>query len=281
MRDVFVYRLRAQSQQALYKHSGYMYEKARDNSSTTTETELAEAANGMLNRVKIMRVFDFTGLVEAIGEIGERNAGQEKAKGVQTPVKTTSRRREIEDSEDESLSEEVSVSGVDDQNRPDSRSNANRIGAIAIASITNIISSTVSKSPVQGQALLSSFMRSLQYLTAHYQICTIVINAAIGLNPSSNPEHRPRSADENVSIFASSLGRPALGLSFTHMVDVIIYLSSIPSTMTDAAAAYGHRSHAWQETLILEVVRDKRGAREGRWAAFEVDSSVKLVARFY
>lgn len=281
LRKVLAYRLGAKIQHNSYHESGYMYEK-RTSGLEKSKEAMVEEATSMLDRVKVMRVFDFAGVVEAISEINElmedirRNLDRLKVVAIER------RKQEIGDSEDE-LDE-------DDDEKPQSepsgesisrdvlQGTSRPIGMIIVDTITNVVSAMMVKSQVQGQALLASFMRSLQHLTSRYHICTILTNAAVGMNPSRNPEyqHGPR---EDVSIFSSTKGKPALGKTFTFLIDTSVFLSTVPKTSDDAFIAFGDggKSSSYQKALILEVLKDRYGTREGRWAAFEIAGEVEIL----
>ena len=130
----------------------------------------------------------------------------------------------------------------------------------------------------KGHALLTSFMRSLRHLTSRRHICSILINAAVGLNPSANPSY-PRKAQENASIFVATAGKPALGKAFTYLVDTSIFLSAIPKTRLDAEIAYGGGDAAELKRVgVLEVLKDRFGTQEGRWAVFEITAEGLLTS---
>ena len=243
-----------------------MYEKPQPKTEEAEEDFVHNATN-MLDRVKVMRVFNFAGMIEAVSELGEMRERVprvlEKSAG-----KT---RNEIEDSEEE----------LDQDEDPPAEQvfeDAGQVGLIVVDSITNVVGSLMAKSQTQGQALLASFMRSLQFLTSRHHICTVLTNAAVGLAASSNQEYKRRLGD-NVSVFSSTPGKPALGKTFTYLVDTSIFLSTIPKTANDAAVAYGNRGDAssFRKAFVLEVLRDRCGSREGRWAAFEISDEVKIV----
>jgi len=252
-----------------------MYERTGPNANNTNDTEVVEEATSMLDRVKVMRVFDFAGMVEAFGEVSEK-IDEFSSMKTASRASTEQEKHEICDSEDELEDEDDLPVGEGTANPLDRQ--IEQIGMIIIDTITNPVSSAMSKSHVQGQALLASFMRSLGHLTRRHHVCTILTNAAVGLNRSQNPDHQRRSAD-NVSIFASTLGRPALGKAFSYLIDTSIFLSAVPKSRNDAAIAYGERppGQTWQEASVLEVLKDRCGSREGRWMAFQINSDVKLV----
>ena len=284
LRNVLAYRLEGMIQRNSYRESGYMYEK-RTSALGKSQEAVAEKATSMLDRVKVMRVFDLAGAVEAIGEIKELMM-EERVRKVEKPpvVGFAKRKGEIGDSEEE-LDEEDGESqaepGRESVNLSDLQNiepHSGPIGMVIFDTITNVVSAMMAKSQVQGQALLASFMRSLHHLTSRHHICTILTNAAVGRNISNNPEyqHGPR---EDVSIFSSTMGKPALGKTFTYLIDTSIFLSTVPKTSDDAAIAFGGEEKAtlYQKAHILEVLKDRCGTREGRWAAFEIAAEVKIV----
>lgn len=242
-----------------------MYKRAPEK-----DHDFLEEAKVMLDRVKIMRVFDIAGLVEAFGEVSD------SLRLRLASTKQPQRRQEIMDSEDESDS-----GGSEDINPP-TESEERHVGMLIVNAITNIMSSAVAKSPVQGQAILASFMRSLHHLTAHYRISSILVNAAVNVDKPDRFNQRPRLNENHISMFSSILGKPALGWTFTRMVDLSLYLSSVPKTRGDGALAYGGsaKEGAWSNAVVMEVVHDRRGNQEGCWAAFDIVADVKIVPCF-
>ena len=279
LRNVFAYRLEAKIQHNSYQESGYMYEKRTSRLENSKEA-MVEEATVMLDRVKVMRVFDFAGVVEAISEVNELTEAMTQ-KADRLPVAAPEQRRdEVGDSEEEPDEDEEPEREAQHEtdhlqgNEPHS----GPIGMIIIDTITNVVSAMMVKSQVQGQALLASFMRSLHHLTSRYHVCTILTNAAVGRNPTRNPDyqHGPR---EDVSIFSSTMGKPALGKTFTFLIDTSVFLSTVPKTSDDAFIAFGggEKAPSYQKALIFEILKDRCGTREGRWAAFEIAAEVKLV----
>ena len=286
LRNALAYRIEAKIQRNSYQESGYMYEK-RTSALENSKVAIMEKATSMLDRVKVMRVFDFAGVVEAISEV--KDMMEEIARKSETnPVLAFQKRRdEVGDSEEELDEEEEELQPESRQegavlgNHQGSASSEPRsvsIGMIIIDTITNVVSAMMAKSQIQGQALLASFMRSLHHLTSRHHICTILTNAAVSRNHSRNPEyqHGPR---EDVSIFSSTMGKPALGRTFTFLIDTSIFLSTVPKTSNDATVAFddGGEVSSYQKAIILEVLKDRCGAREGRWAAFDIVAEVKIV----
>ena len=257
-----------------------MYEK-RISGLQSTKEAMIDRATSMLDRVKFMRVFNFAGVVEAISEVNALT--EEVAQHSEKPtIVAVEKRDEIDDSEEELDEEEPQgeprQESLDFGDAQDSNRHSGPIGMIIVDTITNIVSAMMAKSQIQGQALLASFMRSLYHLTSRHYFCTILTNAAVGTNLSKIPEyqHGPR---EDVSIFSSTMGKPALGKTFTFLIDISIFLSAVPKTSDDAMIAFGDGKEAssYQKALVLEILKDRCGNREGRWAAFEIAADVKIV----
>ncbi len=122
-------------------------------------------------------------------------------------------------------------------------------------------------------------MRSLRHLTRRRHICTLLLNSAVGLRLENTQYHgRP---DDQVSVFASVPGKPALGKHFSYLVDTSIFLAVLPRSKEDANAAYGDARHGrkFKEVCVLEVLKDRYGGGEGRWNAFtvEADGNIRIV----
>lgn len=269
LRNVLAYRLEAKIQHNSYQETGYMYEK-RTSALESSKEAMIEKATSMLDRVKVMRVFDFAGVAEAISEVNELME-EVTQKPKKPPIVAVGKRSdEVGDSEEELDEEDQGLKGSD--------SSSNPIGMVILDTITNVVSAMMAKSQVQGQALLASFMQSLHHLTSRHHICTILTNAAVGKNSSNNPEYQ-RGPREDVSIFSSTMGKPALGKTFTFLIDTSVFLSTVPKTSDDATIAFGDGGQAtsYQKALILEVLKDRCGTREGRWAAFELADDIRIV----
>lgn len=273
LRDVIAFRLQARLERERYQHSGYVYERMPDGEKTT-EVILDEATS-MLDRVRVMRVFDFAGVVEAVGEVAQMiEAAQLRAEENEGGTSSV-RKDEIGDSEEELDEDEIPPDKETSSGNMNIDGEVGRVGMLIVDTISAAVGQVMSKSQIQGQALLTSFMRSLHHLTGRHCLCTILINAAVGINPSKNPEYQGR-PEEHVSIFSSTLGKPALGKTFTHPIDSSIFLSAVPKTSEDATIACADGESFFQKAFVVEVLKDKRGSREGRWAAFEIADGVKI-----
>ena len=120
-------------------------------------------------------------------------------------------------------------------------------------------------------------MRSLYLLTSRRRICTVLINAVVGISRRKAPGPT-RESDDNASIFAATIGKPALGKAYAHLIDTSIFLSSIPKTQADAVMEYGEDDDrsAWKSVGVVEMISDRYGVCEGHWATFEVHGGIDL-----
>ena len=276
LRNVLAFRLEAKQQQQSYQQSGYMYVKAPSNARDAQQAFVNEAT-AMLDRVKVMRVFDFAGLIEAVGEVGEMRERASQTSVNAPSVPAGRMRDEVGDSEEE-VEEDDDAPGSPAAMEGGSDAQKGQVVIIVIDTITNVVSSLMSKSQTQGQALLASFMRSLHHLTLRHHICTISTNAAVGLTSFENPQYKRRPED-NVSIFSSTMGKPALGKTFAYLIDTSVFLSEVPKIANDAVIAFGERGvgASFQKATIVELLKDRRGTRAGQWAAFEIADEVKII----
>ena len=277
--DVICLRLRGSlGLQVHYQHSGYVYSKARVGVNADVERSFRERATGMLDRVKVMRVFDFAGVIEAIGEVCTLCEESEKIGSAQTRPERNGRveANRIASSQDEG---KVGIEDAESSTTQISRSTPGNegIGMIIIDNIASPLGSIMSQNQTHAQALLTTSFRSLRHLTTTYNICTIVINAAVGLASLQYPRH----GEDGVSVFATTKGKPALGKTYAYLVDTSIFLSQVPKTREDAEVAHGQGRRdkgRWSTVGIFEVLKDCRGTREGEWGAFDIEKGLELRA---
>ena len=270
----------------MLKQSGYVYQKPGPSERVPEDGLMAEATK-LLDRVRVMRVFDLAGVAEAVGEVSEimDRSRSPRVEGLQEGVIPRRRRSaEVEDSEEELDAEDeerrVEVTGNADTRMNFPGASEGPIGMVIIDTIANVVSSLVNKSQTQGQALLVSLMRSLRHLTALHCLCTILTNAAVGTSADSRkiPNFQHRGPADNASLFASTLGRPALGKTFSYLIDTSIFLSSVPKLKDDAIVAFGQTGERrWRNAQVIEILKDRSSGREGQWLGFEIADGVKLI----
>lgn len=220
----------------------------------------------ILDRLKIMKVFDFVGMTESVAELRNVLQSEEHAANVMQDERPAPRGT-IGDSEDEDeMLDEASPPQPPTTSADRTTTGKSNIGSglLIIDNITHIAAPLLRNNHSQGQALLTSFMRSLSHLTRAHKLCTVLLNHASTYQQAK---------DEAPSIFSSCTLRPALGKSFAYMLDLHLLVHEVPKTNADARAAYSndHGSKQGKAVEVLEVLDDRYGGRAGRWAFFEVN----------
>ena len=134
----------------------------------------------MLHRVKVMRVFDLAGLVEAVGEIGEICESALGDTRAMTHGGANEKRIAVADSEEEFEGETHSdcSEGDSGQRRLQEElsgskgSHESQIGMAVVDTITNTIGSIMAKSHVQGD--MRPFLQRFSYVDEanSAEICT-------------------------------------------------------------------------------------------------------------
>lgn len=201
-----------------------------------------QAAMAALDRAKIMKVFDYVGLTEAVGEMRD---GLERR--TESFLPSTIADSE-EDTEDEMLDDAPPVAA--------GASGPRGGGLLVISSLSQLLASSLKANYTHAQALLATFLRSLAHLTRQHDLCTIVLSSA---------HNRPAAAElEALSQFKACTMRPALGIGIGSLVDVVLYLHSLP--MKDGR----------ERARVLEVVQDRYGMRVGLWAAYSCNADGQL-----
>lgn len=236
----------------------------------------------VLERVRIMKAFDFVGMRECVAELRDalenrKQTGQALRPRSEQPESPEPRGTvgDSEDEEDDMLDEppppekpEPAVHSAEDERSSDPPCNL-----LVIDNITYATAPMLKNNHVQGQALLATFMRSLAHLTRTYDLCLVLQNSAV--------THQTNAAtDPTPSIFSSCSLRPALGRSFAYMLDMHLLLHKIPLSGADAKSIHAAHSSiprpSGSMASVLEVMQDRHGDRVGHWAAFHPDAEGNL-----
>ncbi|KAL8801495.1 MAG: hypothetical protein Q9182_004398 [Xanthomendoza sp. 2 TL-2023] len=278
LKHVLVNRFTRQNRDPEFCESGYMYRKQVATAPPTQDIQSSVAT--MLERVRLSRVFDFPGVAEAIGEFGARLDAHDIKDKARSPGVDYNGCRSVADGSDEVESNpspknnDHAYEGVSDARMK--ATEITRTSMIVIDNFANVLGSMMTKSQLQGHAMLANCMRSLQHLTKRRNICTLVVNAAVGLR--SQRTQYQRKTDDQASIFASVFGKPALGKHFSFLIDTSVFVSVLPRSKDDAEIAYsdGHQAREYEKVGIFEVLKDRHGIREGRWGVFRIREGVEL-----
>ncbi|KAF2403615.1 P-loop containing nucleoside triphosphate hydrolase protein [Trichodelitschia bisporula] len=257
----------------------------------------------ILDRVKLMRVFDIEGLLEALDELKtETESALDDLRKLRNDA-ATDKQLEIPDSEDEGdemLFDEVSPlepSPSDMTNLPGEA--AAKEGLLVIDNITSVINPLLKRNYVQAQAQLTEVLRALSQLARSSNMCILLINTA--MSPRSNhtvsvkkstqmldhpsPEEMSSLSSqlESISIFESATVRPALGKTLSNAVDLYLLAHMLPKHKRDADMFYNTElgsKHRAELVNILEVLSDRWDQRVGNFGAFTVKGGIQLEDAF-
>ncbi|CAB4384678.1 unnamed protein product [Rhizophagus irregularis] len=135
---------------------------------------------------------------------------------------------------------------------------------IIIDSFAAIFSPLLGVTQTQGHSLMITLTRILRNLAKEYNIAVLVINAAIASNPN-NP----------ISVFSSTKSKPSLGMSWTFMPDVQLYLTHCVENKIENEKSiqqnYVYTNRKEIEVImkpkICEVHRSRNG-QMGKWCIF-------------
>lgn len=319
---------------------------------TAEEVDIKTKAAQKLDRVKIMRVFDFDGMVEGIAEMrdeleaketpveveeemsnneaspavqDERQDLGEELLGIKRVKSTIADSQQIEGDEeiemmlDDLLDEEVYQTGApgpgeqqkqqkspqEEQQQEDESpptrdpspqaNNDQKHHMLIIDNLTHLIAPIMKRNYIQGQALLSSFLRSLAHTARQHDICVLILNATLRQQPTSSTSSTSDNTstapaiEPGPSAFASAemKVRPALGKALGYLVDVSLLihrLSGGEEGKRERGGGGGSRKTGNREGRgevgVMEVVQDREGGRVGRMGLFRVDGEGSLVDAF-
>lgn len=160
LRDVISHHLENLSRQARYKQSGYVYEKVPAAQSAAAVRDFKSEATRMLCRVKVMRVFDFAGIVEAVDEVRESweksdnqqktpEAGEAAAESANLEPQARLE-REISDSQESATPESQEQGHLIEPTPNEPPARPRGIKMLVVDNIANPVSSMMAKSTMQG-----------------------------------------------------------------------------------------------------------------------------------
>jgi hypothetical protein len=113
---------------------------------------------------------------------------------------------------------------------------------------------------------------SLSDLARRYNICTLLLNAAVS-KPTSNPDggqqtYTHTQEDNLSSAFSAAMSKPALGNVYAHCVDVNVLLARVK---VRGRRRKGEGDGGKNEDVVMEVLSDRTGGgRTGMWSAFGI-----------
>lgn len=259
-----------------------------------TEIDYEAEAAQVLERIRIMRVFDFVGLVEAVGEIRaelEKPASREKEVNVEREVggeewlASPPRRSAVPDSQaDEDEEEEMlfqasqpkapdgkpfaqkpaepNIIAQEENSKDESSAEKPKTSLILLDSLHTVVNPLMKSDYTQAHALLVPFLRSLTNLTHTHTLVTILLNTAITPTPGTTgagSSTNPAGPNPTPSIFSSCSLRPSLGTTFPYYLDLHLLVHRVPKDGKKKGDVH-----------VVEVLSDRWEGRVGRWAGFNI-----------
>ncbi|KAI5275429.1 hypothetical protein E4T47_01513 [Aureobasidium subglaciale] len=237
--------------------------------STTNDDHEANVkqATSTLDRVKIMRVFDFEGVVEGLNELVDELEGRNLPRGT------------VMDSQEDA--EEILDLGV--QAKTEKKQETTRqkaeAGMILINNLSQVLGLLLKNNYVQGmscdqvsmrgrslqditgQATIATLVRRLRNMAQQHNLCVVLLSWSV----TYNSDH------ERVSIFEAIKARPGLGKSLGYLVDTQILVDAIPRK----ARSKGHNSNS---VNVIEVVHSRGSHQAGKFGIFDVTADGELKA---
>ncbi|GAB7353049.1 hypothetical protein MBLNU459_g3602t1 [Dothideomycetes sp. NU459] len=245
--------------------------------------EAAAAAAQALDRVKIMRVFDFEGMLEGIEEMREdarrlRDTRDRHVDELDKIPRTTIADSQADCEGDEMLDGELyhddEAEGCGDREHcGDGREGAGggdgtkSYGMLVVDNMTQVVGAVMKSNHVQGHALLASSVRSLRHMAREYSLCAVLLNSTVTY----------RDALDSCSVFASITSQPALGKTLPYLVDTHLFVNRIARTARDAVQHEGSNSSSRSRAHsgwvnVVEVLQDRDSDRVGQFGIFTVDA---------
>ncbi|KAH3968986.1 hypothetical protein HBI56_237870 [Parastagonospora nodorum] len=274
--------------------------RVKNGSTVLGEKEVENLAAEMLGRVGIMRVFDFVGVREAVGEIrdglegGKERVEKRERMGTPkqpTPEPLTPKRTVVADSEDEDEDEEdeemlfgaaqpapLPVPQTEPPKQPPSRHepkenpHAGKLKFILLSSLTQVLTPLLKKDSIRAHALTSPFLASLAQLTRTHALHTILSNPAPLPPTRTAPEQQP---PPTPSIFTSNAVVPSLMGVLAIYLDVGLLVSDLPRGKMDARVVYRDggmgvgvgmkKARGVECASVVEILADRWEGRGGGW----------------
>ncbi|THW80013.1 hypothetical protein D6D19_00749 [Aureobasidium pullulans] len=204
-------------------------------------------ATSTLDRVKIMRVFDFEGVVEGLNELIDDLEGKNVPKNT------------IGDSQEEAEDEMLDV-GSEEKVEEEKKEQA---GMVLINNLSQVLGLLLKNNYAQGQATLTTLVRRLRNTAKEYNLCIVLLSWSVTYG----------SDQERVSIFESIKARPGLGKSLGYLVDTQLLIDAIPRTAKGKGAAS-------DMVNVIEVIYSGGNHQAGKFGVFDitVDGEIPHVA---
>ncbi|KAH0384443.1 hypothetical protein KCU92_g4405, partial [Aureobasidium melanogenum] len=216
----------------------------------TNHEENIKQATSILDRVRIMRVFDFEGVVEGLNELIDELEGNNIPKNT------------IRDSQEEEAEEEMILPEEEEIKREKKEKQESTAGLVLINNLSQVLGLLLKNNYAQGQATLATMVRRLRNIAQAHNLCVILLSWSVSYG----------SDQERVSIFETIKARPGLGKSLGYLVDTQILVDAIPRK----AKSQGNGDLV----NVIEVIYSGGSHQAGKFGVFDVTADGEIQSAF-
>ncbi|KAH0285231.1 hypothetical protein M436DRAFT_39847 [Aureobasidium namibiae CBS 147.97] len=224
---------------------------SRLSTTNTNHEDNIKTATSILDRVNIMRVFDFEGVVEGLNELID------SIERKQIPKNT------IRDSQEEAEEEEVLILPEEEarQEKEKQQEEKPAAGMVLINNLSQVLGLLLKDNYARGQATMTSLIQRLRNMAQEHNLCVVLLSWSVSYG----------SDQERVSIFESVKARPGLGKSLGYLVDTQLLIDAIPRKA---------RSKSGDTVNVIEVIHSGGNHQAGKFGVFDVtaDAEIKSVS---
>ncbi|KAG9632404.1 hypothetical protein KCU64_g16262, partial [Aureobasidium melanogenum] len=217
----------------------------------TNHEQNIKQATSILDRVKIMRVFDFEGVVEGLNELIDELEGKNIPKNT------------IRDSQEEEEEEEIILPEEEEEIKQEKKEKQKpTAGLILINNLSQVLGLLLKNNYAQGQATLATLVRRLRNTAQAHNLCVILLSWSVSYG----------SDQERVSIFEAIKARPGLGKSLGYLVDTQILVDAIPRKATSKGNG--------DFVNVIEVIYSRGSHQAGKFGVFDVTADGEIQSAF-
>ncbi|KAI4720009.1 hypothetical protein E4T48_03830 [Aureobasidium sp. EXF-10727] len=211
--------------------------------------ENIKTATSILDRVNIMRVFDFEGVVEGLNEL------------IDNLTSKTIPKNTIRDSQEEEVEDMVLGQGRQEhKNEGGKVAEEEQHGMVLINNLSQVLGLLLKNNYAQGQATLTTLIKRLKTMAQNHNLCVILLSWSVSYGSDA----------ERVSIFEAIKARPGLGKPLGYLVDTQILVDVMAKTARPKGNA--------ELVNVIEVIHSRGSHQAGRFGVFDVTADGEIAA---
>ncbi|KAI4724198.1 hypothetical protein E4T49_08068 [Aureobasidium sp. EXF-10728] len=208
-----------------------------------------KTATSILDRVNIMRVFDFEGMVEGLNEL------------IDGLTSKTIPKNTIRDSQEEEVEDMVLGQGRQEDNcEKEQGVQEEQHGMVLINNLSQVLGLLLKNNYAQGQATLTTLVKRLRNMAQDHNLCVILLSWSVSYGSDT----------ERVSVFESIKARPGLGKPLGYLVDTQI--------LVDAIAKKARPKGNAELINVIEVIHSRGSHQAGKFGVFDVTADGEIQA---